>query len=302
MKVDIILLNYNNLKFTKMCIATLYHFTKHPFNLIIVDNASTEKQTKEYFRYLEKKHKNVIVHYNEVPDSGFAEGNNIGLQYAEHELICLLNNDILIPSKNWLKHLVVHLNKEDVALVGCKLVYPNDTIQFAGGFLMPQAFTTLNCFYHRGRFETKDKFSTIEYVPQITFAFVIAKREIFGRLDERYKIGTFEDNDKCMELLKKGYKLLYDGNVFLYHYETATQFKRDPKMWSQNQWKNSMMFRERWIPYIFWKVREDPYFWGWNKNMIDETIETLEKTNKVPITDSKVLSYEEFIKLVNQYG
>jgi len=75
-KVSIIVLNFNNLEFTKMCIATLYKNTKYPFELIVVDNASKETGTKEYLDYIQKKYANVIVHYNEVEDGGFAEGNN----------------------------------------------------------------------------------------------------------------------------------------------------------------------------------------------------------------------------------
>lgn len=81
-KVDIIMLNYNALEMTKMCISSLFKNTDYPFNLILVDNASSELGTKEYLNSLTKEHQNVTVHFNEVPDSGFAAGNNTGLRFS----------------------------------------------------------------------------------------------------------------------------------------------------------------------------------------------------------------------------
>jgi len=298
--IDIIVLNFNNLEFTKMCIKSLYKNTTYPFKLIIVDNASTEPGTKEYFKALERKHNNVIVHFNEVRDSGFAEGNNIGLQYADSEFICLLNNDIVIPKrKKWLETLLEHFEDEKVGLVGCKLLYPNDTIQFAGGFLMKNAFSTLNCFYHRGRFQDKKLYSEVEEIPQLTFAFVLSRREIFGKLDEEYKIGTFEDNDKCMELLKQEYKIIYDGRIFLYHYETATQFKRDQRIFQEAMFRNSQIFRERWLPYIWKDLQIRPTFWGWNKKDLEEEENRAKREGIFWTSDRKVL-YEDWLKIVER--
>ena len=295
--IDIIVLNFNNLEFTKMCIASLYKNTTYPFKLIVVDNASTEPGTKEYFRTLEKEHNNVIVHFNEVPDSGFAEGNNIGLQYADSEFICLLNNDIVIPKrKKWLETLLEHFKDEKVGLVGCKLLYPNDTIQFAGGHLCKDAFTTPKCFYHRGRFQDKELYSKVEEVPQLTFAFVISRKEVFGKLDEEYKIGTFEDNDKCMELLTKGYKIIYDGRIFLYHYETATQFKRNPQEWNNVQVANQMRFRNRWLPTIWLMLIENPTFWGWTNDDLNQEIERMKRNG---VLYNAVLSFQEWLNLTN---
>jgi len=273
-KVDIITLNFNNLEYTKMMVSTLFRNTKYPFHLIVVDNASKEAGTKKYLKTLESK---ATVHYNLVPDSGFAEGNNIGLQYAENDYILLMNNDILIPSKGWLNKLMSHFEDSNVALVGCKLLYPNDTIQFAGGNLMLNAFSTYNCFYHRGRFENKDKFSTTEAVPQLTFAFVLANKELFGKLDTTYKIGTFEDNDKCMEILEKGYKIIYDGSVYLYHYESVTQFKRNQEVFNRQMFINSQIFRKRWMIKIWRSLLEKPEFWGWSSEQLKQEIMRIER-------------------------
>ena len=296
--IDIITLNYNSLKYTKMFVQTLFKNTSDPFRLIIVDNASTEPGTTEFLAKLEQKHPNVFVHRNEVPDSGFAEGNNTGLQYCDSEFVALINNDILIPAnKKWLNQLLRHFEDPEVGLVTCKLLYPNDTIQFAGGFLVKNAFSTLNCFYHRGRFEDAQKYSQAEQVPQATFAMVIARRKEFGTLDTSYKMGTFEDNDKCMEYLKKGKKIIYDGTVYLYHYESRTTLSR-PDFVNQSA-RNSDLFRKRWLPFIWNSVTQNPAFWGWTREDLVREIQIC-FSQDIYWTSEIRLHIHDWIKIIDE--
>jgi len=269
-KVDIILINWNNLKFTRPCVQTLYRNTKYPFNLIFYDNASTEEGTEQFIKELTSRYKNVIVHRNKMPDSGFTEGVNTALEYCKEDYVCLLNNDIIVPKIRWLTKLVRVLERDSkAALVGPKLLYPNDTIQSAGSYLAPNAFDGFTWpFYHRGRFEPREKYSTLEEIGCITFALVVAKRELFGKMDSVYKVGSFGDTDKCMELLDNGYRIYYDGKVALYHYETATHFAQDQRMWNQAQIRNLRIFRSKWIDWLKEKVKEKPELFGWNDKMV----------------------------------
>ena len=270
-KVDIILINWNGLKFTRPCVQTLYRNTKYPFNLILYDNASTEKGTIEYLRELESKYSNVIIHRNEIPDSGYTEGVNIALDYCKEDYVCLLNNDVIIPKNSyWLTKLVKTLETDrDIAIVGPKLLYPNDTIQSAGSYLAPNAFSEFTWpFYHRGRFKPKNEYSLIEEIGCITFAVIVARRELFGKMDTLYRVGSFGDTDKCMEILDNGYRIMYNGKVYLYHYETATHFMQDQTMWKAAQLRNLRIFRAKWIPWLKEKVKERPELFGWDSKMI----------------------------------
>uniref|UniRef100_A0A6M3XPT8 Putative glycosyltransferase n=1 Tax=viral metagenome TaxID=1070528 RepID=A0A6M3XPT8_9ZZZZ len=265
--IDIIILNFNGLEFSKGCINSLYNNTDYPFNLIIVDNASEEEGTEEYFESLKKKYNNVIIHYNKTPDSGFAGGNNIGLSYSKHDYVMLLNNDILIPGSNklWLRELknIFKLDTK-IAIVGPKLLYPNNLIQSAGSYLDKNTFSApVFPFYHRGRFESKEKYSQIDELSCITFACILAKRELLGFLDEEYKIGTFEDNDKCMEIRSKGYKIYYNGKIELYHYEGATLYKKPRDLLSKLMNENYLIFQRRWIEQIKSDLKIDPKIYGW---------------------------------------
>ena len=89
MKLSIITLTYNKLKYTKKYVESLFKYTKD-FELIIVDNGSTDG-TREYLQSLN----NVKLIFNDE-NIGFSKGNNQGLTIAEGEYIAFLNNDILL--------------------------------------------------------------------------------------------------------------------------------------------------------------------------------------------------------------
>lgn len=299
-KIDLIMLNWNGLEYSKMLVDTLFRNTSHPFNLIVVDNASSQPGTKEYFNSLIELNKNVIVHYSKVEDSGVSEGCNIGLKYSESPYVGFINNDIIVPpNPKWLDILIEDLKKDPVGAVSCKLVYPNRTIQFGGGLLVGNAFSSLNCFYHRGRYNRFEEYSFLDSVSMLTFAFVILKKEVLGQLDETYRRGYFEDNDKCMDLLSRGYELLYDGRVFLYHYESRTTLTLDPNIISQSQFLNAILFRKRWLPFIWEDLQKRPRFWGWTEDGLGKEIERYKLSGGLWYQNRR-LTYEEWNRIVGK--
>jgi GT2 family glycosyltransferase len=236
------MINYNNLSFSMMTIESLFKNTENPFRLIIVDNASTESGTKEYFDTVKNRYPSTVVHYCKYETSGFAESNNIGLKYSSSKYVLLLNNDILFPDKKWLTKLVNCAIKNNASVVSPKLLYPNDTIQFAGG-----TFDNQLRWFHIGRFQPREKYSTSREVPAVTFACVLIKRELLEEgLDEGYWIGQFEDLDFCCKVRSQGHKVFYCAEVSVYHYESATILRKNQSLLNDVQNRNARRFYERW--------------------------------------------------------
>lgn len=267
-KVDIIMLNYNALEMTKMCISSLFKNTDYPFNLILIDNASSEPGTREFLNSLAKEHKNMIVHFNEVPDSGFASGNNTGLRYSTNELVLLANNDLLFFRKDWLRKLVEVMEKDEkVGLVAPKLIYPNDTIQHAGTYIVPSFILNKPentiAWEHIGRFQNSKKYSFSREIGGVTFACVLSRKSVLGKLDESYKIGTYEDNQKCVEVLEKGYKIVYCGESEVYHYESYTQLRRPREQFEPQRIENYKLFNSRKGEILRRMWEKDPKLFGY---------------------------------------
>lgn len=253
MNLDIIMLNWNKLSLLQMCLETLYQHTDYPFHLIIVDNASTDGSV-EFLKTLDTLYPDVTVHFCPYETSGFNEGNNMGLHYSDGDAVLLLNNDVLIPRVGWLHAMVKTLFTEDVGIVGCKLLYPNELIQHAGVWFNEKLQS-----FHIGRFQSKEKYSTMREVPAVTFACALIKKELlrFG-LDEGYWAGTFEDLDFCTQARSMGYKILYCPDATLYHYESATSLSLPSTFWHSITIRNATKFLNRWGSWLMQDMTFNP--------------------------------------------
>jgi len=247
-KVDIVILNFNGLTHLKPCLASLYKHTSQNFHLIVVDNVSTDG-SREWLTSFAEKVNNITLHFNKEPDGGYSAGNNIGLQHAKHKYVLLLNNDVLIIERGWLKRIVREMERDPkVGLIGVKLIYPNELIQHAGVTFGYDSTTNKMRPLHIGRFfpRYREEFNVQREVPAVTFACVLIQRELLkDGLDETYERGCFEDTDFCLNIRKRGYKILYVP-VELYHYEGATNLTKPLKEWYEQVQKNFDVFLSRW--------------------------------------------------------
>lgn len=251
--VDLIVLNHNGLQYLKGCLQSLYKNTEHPFHLIVVDNASSDGSRGWLYKFTAEKD-NIALHFNEDPDTSFSKGNNDGLRYAEDKYVLLLNNDILIIRKGWLKKLVSELDADEkIGVVGVKLLYPNDLIQHAGCSFGFREIDRKMVPFHLGRYCPRDtpEYNVKRFVPMVTFACVLIRRELLkDGLDEAYKLGGFEDTDFCCKVRKQGYKILYTPEVELYHYEGATCLARPKHQWMMQLAQNWQTFTSQWNDWL----------------------------------------------------
>ncbi|MEM5830514.1 MAG: glycosyltransferase family 2 protein [Candidatus Aenigmatarchaeota archaeon] len=226
--VCIIILNWNGKELLKKCLSSLISLTDYPnYKVIVVDNGSTDGSVE----FVKKNYPNVDVLALDK-NYGFTGGNNRGIVYVikkyNPKYVLLLNNDTEIIERDWLKKLVetAESNKR-IGIVGCKLLYPDRTIQHAG-----IKITFLS--EHIGRYESEDKYSEIRSVGAVTFACVLIKKEVFekiGLLDETFFAGH-EDLDFCHRARKNGFLVVYNGKTKLIHYESVTV----KKIFSEKKW------------------------------------------------------------------
>lgn len=225
--VCIIILNWNGKEILKKCLDSLLKLTDYPnYKVIVVDNGSSDNSVE----FVKNNYKNVDILALDK-NYGFSGGNNKGIKYAKEkynpDYFLLLNNDTEIIQRDWLKKLVKSAKKFNADIVGCKLLYPNRTIQHAG----------INVTFlseHIGRYESENKYSEIRFVGAVTFACVLIKKKVFekiGLLDEIFFSGH-EDIDFCFRARKNGFKILYNGKVKLIHYESVSY----KKIFNEKRW------------------------------------------------------------------
>jgi GT2 family glycosyltransferase len=156
---------------------------------------------------------------------GFSANVNRGLRAAGTGTdVVLLNSDV-IPQSGWLACLQHAATRgHDVGIVGGKLLYPDNRIQYGGTV---RNLGALEWFDHRYRFKPADWGPA--NVPGPTLAVTGACMYItrgaldrVGLFDEEYPM-AYEDVDYSLRVWQAGFQVLYAPSAVLYHLESTTR-------------------------------------------------------------------------------
>lgn len=235
---SIVLLTYNQLDCTKLCIESIRKFTpRGQYEIIVVDNNSTDK-TVEYL----KSQDDIKVIYNDY-NAGFPKGCNQGIEIAKGESVLLLNNDTIV-TPNWLNNLDKALySNEDIGAVGAisnscsngqaiNVAYQNvdEMLDFANLLNMQNL---------------ADKYELKQHL--VGYCYLVKKSVLdkVGYLDERFTPGNYEDNDLSLRILLEGYKLLLCKNVFIHHFGSAS-FGENMQNYMNIFYSNKRKFDDKW--------------------------------------------------------
>jgi GT2 family glycosyltransferase len=215
-KVSIIVVTYNNVEYTRLCLKSIYEKTIHPnFEVIVVDNASTDG-TPEFLRTFESEHNNFRTIYN-ARNGGFAQANNQGIAAANGNYIVLLNNDTVV-TRVWLSRLINHLRDQRVGLVGS---VSNGVSNEAH---VEMSFTDIDGLDVFATQLAKERSDILTPIKMLAMYCVAGRKEIFqqiGTLDEQFGIGMFEDDDYSLRVRQAGYMIAVAEDVFVQHFSRS---------------------------------------------------------------------------------
>ena len=234
---SIIILTYNQLAYTKLCIESIRKFTpKNSYEIIVVDNNSSD-ETVEWL----KKQKDITGIYNKE-NKGFPGGCNQGIKIARGDNILLLNNDTIV-TPNWLNNMQ-------------KALYSDDNIGIVGTITNECSnYQQIEVDYHD--FESMIEFSKKinisnelawdQRVKLVGYCFMIRKELIdkIGLLDEGFFPGNYEDDDYSIRSICAGYKNILCKDVFIHHFRSVS-FNSLPETFSQSMVNNLTRFNEKW--------------------------------------------------------
>jgi len=114
--VSVIVSCMNNYQYTKRCIESIKENTPVPYQLIVLDNGSTD-DTSKYLQDILLKDDTLIS----LPENiGFGPGNNLAAKSSNSQYLCFLNNDCE-SGKGWMEQLMEVSNS--FGLIGAKYDY-----------------------------------------------------------------------------------------------------------------------------------------------------------------------------------
>lgn len=213
MKTSIIIVTHNRLDLTKQCVESIRKHTPEEHELILVDNASSDG-TLEYIH----AQPDVTVLFNS-DNLGFAKGCNQGIGKSTGDNVLFLNNDTVV-TENWLGSMLRTLySGEETGMVGPVSNFCSGPQQ------IPVTYGDLDGLDNFAKELSRRHAGQFRRFNRLVGFCLLVKRKVLddiGLFDERYGIGTCEDDDLCLRAAKKGYALMIALDSFVHHVGHAT--------------------------------------------------------------------------------
>ncbi len=250
--VSIIIPNHNHKQYLETCINSIRKKSTYKnYEIIIVENHSTEEDLFEYYKELEKDSKIKILTYTD--EFNYASVNNFAVQKSNGDYLILLNNDIKIITSSWIEEMLMYAQRDDVGVVGAKLYYPNGTIQHAGiTYGLRDSVEHIFRYFLRDSFGYGNRLSIVNNLSIVTGACIMSSRKKYlevNGLDEQFKI-SFNDVDYCIKLRDKGYLVIFNPFIEAFHNEQITRgYINTKEKILLHQYERNLFFN-KWRNYI----------------------------------------------------
>ena len=268
--VSVIIPNKDHRADLDLCLTSLLDKGSYRnLEVIVVENNSTEPETFDYYEELQEKRKNVRV-VTWKREFNFSAINNYGVTFAHGEYLLFLNNDVEVIEPDVIREMLGYARRDDVGIVGARLLYQDDTIQHAGvvigfGGIAGHTFIGLhqaeNSYFHRAM--------CAQDYSAVTAACMMSKRSLFdqvGGFREELAV-AFNDIDYCLKIRSLGKKVVYNPYALLYHYESKSRGLEDTPEKVERFNREVARFIGYWPEIV---INGDPYY---NPNL------TLRKSN-----------------------
>ena len=231
--VSVIIPTRDRIDLLAPCIDGLYA-TNAPgsFEAIVLDNGSTEPQTRQWLADAEARLPEFRV-VNAPGTFNWSWLNNLGMAHAKGDVFVFLNNDTEPTHEHWLARLADVACRPDVGVVGALLLYPNGRIQHAG---VVTGFSGLAAHVYCGVDPESDGHLFVSptvprNVAAVTGACLAISRdriETIGGFDEAYRISG-GDVELCIRAMVRGFVNVYLPEVRLIHHESQSRKREDPE-------------------------------------------------------------------------
>ncbi len=214
--VTVVMLTYNRWDLTRQALSLLAEVTEPRYEVVIVDNASTDGTLDELDRV-----RGATILRN-PRNLGFGPGNNQGAALARGRHLLLLNSDAWVRP-GWLAPLIdVADGDARVAAVAPKLLYPDGRLQEAGSIVWRDARVRQ---YGDGDRPNQPQYLFRRTVDYASAACLLVRRSAFiavGGFDPRFAPVYCEDVDLCLALAAGPGRVVYQPRSVVDHVRGAS--------------------------------------------------------------------------------
>ncbi|MEC8644362.1 MAG: glycosyltransferase [Pseudomonadota bacterium] len=239
--VSVVIPVFNQIEYTLNCLKSISENRPNtPFEVIVVDDCSSDR-TPELVNKIEGLR--VLTNSSNL---GFLRSCNVAAKICKGQYIFLLNNDTRV-TKDWLDALVrVFEHHEDAGIVGSKLLYPDGSLQEAGGIIWRDGS---GWNYGRNQDPLLPEFNYLKKVDYVSGAAILFRADWFRKIkgfDERFSPAYYEDTDLAFRAREEGTEVYYQPQSVLIHYEGKSHGRDENSGVKKNQLINQQKFLKKW--------------------------------------------------------
>jgi len=260
--VSVVIANYNGARFLYKCLSSVANSDYPSFEIILVDNASTDRSLD-----LVEKHFGDLSNLRIVENksnNGCSQGRNVGITYSKGDYIAFLDNDTEVK-KNWLYEVVKVFESDPlIGAIQCKILLANDRQKFdsCGIYLSSFGFP-----YEIGVGEKDEgQYDNIYEIFAARGAAVAIRKPILDRIgyfDNDYFIYG-DDTDLCWRVRLNGYKVVFAPESVVFHAgagsaKASTFYHRIFYEGSKNNIKN--LIKNLGLDSLFWMLPLHIFCW-----------------------------------------
>ncbi|MBU7008164.1 glycosyltransferase family 2 protein [Phosphitispora fastidiosa] len=223
--VSIIIPTKNNAEVLRRCLESIQKKSTYSnYEIIVIDNGSTEEDTLNYLNSLEGMRGFRVLRY--PGEFNYPDINNFGASEALGSYLVFLNDDTEVISADWMEALLEHSQMPEVGAVGALLLFPGGLIQHAG-VVIGMRGSASHAFYKCDGNSTSymNLACCVRNVSAVTAACLMIEKTKFNRVggfNTSFRV-AMNDIDLCIRLLSAGFYNIYTPHARLLHHESLTR-------------------------------------------------------------------------------
>ena len=217
-EVSVVIPVYGKFAYTYQCLASMLKvLPTTPFEVIVVDDCSPDETL-----FLPSVTSGAVRYLRNARNGGFIASCNAGAAAAQGRYVLFLNNDTELR-EGWLDALhATFALRPDAGLVGSKLLFPDGSVQEAGGIIWRLGD---GWNYGRGAQADDPRLNYLREADYISGASIMVPKALFdelGGFDTHYSPAYYEDTDLAFRIRKRGLRCYYQPLSEVVHHEGIT--------------------------------------------------------------------------------
>ncbi len=241
--VSIIVLNWNGAELLQPCLDSLEKIKFASYEIIVVDNGSTDDSLK-----IIESYKNIVVK-RLTTNVGYASGNNAGFKIARGKYVCTLNNDLVV-APDMLDGPVKALEADPtVGIICCRQMNYYERHRIDSLYGSPSHYLLFRPVGEGKPFTENPLCTEPGYVIGANGASAIYRKEMLDRIggfDDRF-FAYHEESDLCIRAFERGWKCLYVPAAVVYHMKSIS-FNKTKKIFRYFHERNRILFIYKHFP------------------------------------------------------